>query len=149
PDIERPIRELKASLNLEWRCIDERIASHREIEGVASRHQPFRAEVENVPAAATQCGIEAEIKVRVSVAGVLNRSRNRIGNLSDAGGVKSEARRRQIVAIAVAQLQFDWQGSSTAHGLGRIVEQTQAVVSKNNCANCPKSVSEPQITIRS
>ena len=82
---------IQGSLNLERRCVGKRIAGHREIDVIRSRNQSFRTQVENVPTRATERGVEAEIVVWISVAGVLNRPGNRAGGFGDANGVDGDA----------------------------------------------------------
>ena len=53
------------SPHLEVCCVDKRIARHHKIDFVRPGRQSRRVEVENISAGATQCGVEAEVTIRV------------------------------------------------------------------------------------
>ena len=119
----------RASLHLERCGINKRVTGHHEIEIVGSCRQPSRAQVKNVPAGCPKRGIEPKIKIRVGIAGDLNSSRDRTRYLSNADGVRGDARRRQVVPAPIAQLQFDGYGAATPDRFGRIVQKTNFVQS--------------------
>src|SRR5713226_1119297 len=102
------------------------IAAGDELQAVSPRSQASGAQIEDIPSGRAQRGVETEVVIRVRVARGIERSRN-ARNRGDRHGLDNNRRRREVVAIRVAELELDGKRGATFDGSALVEKRTDGV----------------------
>ena len=102
------------------------IAACSELQAVSPRSQAAGTQIEDIPSVRAERGVETKVVIGVCVARSIGRSR-KARNRRDRRGMDDDRRRRDIVAIRVAELELDGERGATFDRSALVEKRTDDV----------------------